>query len=367
MNDKSVLKSTWAAAFTVASVWFGTHVGGGFASGNQVIQYYSNYGYTSVIFPILAMGILAIVMYIMVKFAKLSGFDNYKDTYSALYPKPWMEVFFEIFYIIIVLAAIASAVAGAGEVLANFIGLNYVGSTKIIMNLIIVAVLIILTIFGIKLVRAASTVLSIAIIVITALLVVFGLAADYDSIAAQITSQHNLQLAEYTNDIGSAIWKGVLVYAGFQCVSIPPMIAASQDLSLKGIKKAHILGWLMNGLALAASGWMLTKWYPLLASMQTAGKEFLAAGSGSPSLHMQTHWASPTRPCLTSSASSGCLLHSASCCSAHSCPPASPSFTPSSSASRASSSPKPSRTTRFAAYSLQPSLSPSASASRCSA
>ena len=31
MNDKSVLKSTWAAAFTVASVWFGTHVGGGFA------------------------------------------------------------------------------------------------------------------------------------------------------------------------------------------------------------------------------------------------------------------------------------------------------------------------------------------------
>ena len=149
MNDKSVLKSTWAAAFTVASVWFGTHVGGGFASGNQVIQYYSNYGYTSVIFPILAMGILAIVMYIMVKFAKLSGFDNYKDTYSALYPKPWMEVFFEIFYIIIVLAAIASAVAGAGEVLANFIGLNYVGSTKIIMNLIIVAVLIILTIFGV--------------------------------------------------------------------------------------------------------------------------------------------------------------------------------------------------------------------------
>ena len=277
MNDKSVLKSTWAAAFTVASVWFGTHVGGGFASGNQVIQYYSNYGYTSVIFPILAMGLLAVVMYIMMKFAKLSGFTNYKDTYAALYPKPWMEIFFEIFYIIIVLAAMASAVAGAGEVLANFIGVPYVGAGKVTMNLVIVAVLIILTIFGIKLVRAASTVLSVAIIVITALLVIFGLTADYDSIAAQITSQHNLQLAEYTNDIGSAIWKGVLVYAAFQCVSIPPMIAAANELSLKGVKKANILGWLMNGLALAASGWMLTKWYPLLASLHSAGKEFLAA------------------------------------------------------------------------------------------
>ena len=277
MNDKSVLKSTWAAAFTVASVWFGTHVGGGFASGNQVIQYYSNYGYTSVIFPILAMGLLAVVMYIMMKFAKLSGFTNYKDTYAALYPKPWMEVFFEIFYIVIVLAAMASAVAGAGEVLANFIGVPYVGAGKVTMNLVIVAVLIILTIFGIKLVRAASTVLSVAIIVITALLVIFGLTVDYDSIAAQLTSQFNVELAEYTNATATAIWKGVLVYAAFQCVSIPPMIAAANELSLKGVKKANILGWLMNGLALAASGWMLTKWYPLLASLQSAGKEFLAA------------------------------------------------------------------------------------------
>lgn len=277
MNDKNVLKSTWAAAFTVASVWFGTHVGGGFASGNQVIQYYSNYGYTSVIFPILAMGLLAIVMYIMMKFAKLSGFNNYKDTYAALYPKPWMEVFFEIFYIVIVLAAMASAVAGAGEVLANFIGVNYVGSGKVIMNLVIVAILIILTIFGIKLVRAASTVLSVAIIAITILLVVFGLTADYDSIVAQFTAQYDIQLAEYTHATGTAIWKGVLVYAAFQCVSIPPMIAAAHDLSLKGVKKANFLGWLMNGLALAASGWMLTKWYPLLASLQNAGKEFLAA------------------------------------------------------------------------------------------
>ena len=277
MNDKSVLKSTWAAAFTVASVWFGTHVGGGFASGNQVIQYYSNYGYTSVIFPILAMGLLAVVMYIMMKFAKLSGFTNYKDTYAALYPKPWMEVFFEIFYIVIVLAAMASAVAGAGEVLANFIGVPYVGAGKVTMNLVIVAALIILTIFGIKLVRAASTVLSVSIIVITALLVVFGLTADYDSIAAQLTSQYNVELAEYTNATATAIWKGVLVYAAFQCVSIPPMIAAANELSLKGVKKANILGWLMNGLALAASGWMLTKWYPLLASLDNAGKEFLAA------------------------------------------------------------------------------------------
>ena len=97
-------KYSWGAAFTVASVWFGTHVGGGFASGNQIIQYYAQYGWTAVIFPLLAMALLAGVMYIMMKFAKLNGYDNYKDTYRALYPKPWMEIFFEFFYVVILLA-----------------------------------------------------------------------------------------------------------------------------------------------------------------------------------------------------------------------------------------------------------------------
>ena len=149
--DNNKLKSSWAAAFTVASVWFGTHVGAGFATGNQVVNYFVQYGWTAAIFPLLAMGILAVVMYIMMKFAKLNGFDNYKDTYRALYPKPWMEVFFEIFYIIIILAAVASCVDGAGGIVKSLIDLP-----DIICNLVIIALLILLSIFGVKLIIQAS-------------------------------------------------------------------------------------------------------------------------------------------------------------------------------------------------------------------
>lgn len=193
MNNKAA-KGTWAAAFTVGSVWFGTHVGGGFASGNQVVSYFAQYGMWAAVLPIIAMGILALVMYTVMKFAKLNGFTNYKDTFSALYPKPWMEVFFEIFYIVILLAAVAAAVAGAGEVLANFFGVDYsVTANKLIFNLIIVAVLIILSIFGVKLVIAASTVLSIAILISTAVVVIAGFAADFDAISANLLAQNGLE------------------------------------------------------------------------------------------------------------------------------------------------------------------------------
>ena len=91
MENKN-LKNSWAIGFTVASVWFGTHVGGGFASGNQVIGYFAQFGpVPALIYPLIAMGLLAIIMHIMLKFARLNGFTNYKDTYAALYPSPKME------------------------------------------------------------------------------------------------------------------------------------------------------------------------------------------------------------------------------------------------------------------------------------
>lgn len=283
MNNKAA-KGTWAAAFTVASVWFSTHVGGGFASGNQVVNYFSQYGWLAVVFPIIAMGILALCMYVVMKFAKLNGFTNYKDTFSALYPKPWMEVFFEIFYIVILLAAVAAAVAGAGEVLANFFGVDYsITANKLLFNLLIVAVLIILSIFGVKLVVAASTVLSIAILISTAVVVIAGFAADFDAISAELLAANSLQPVPYTDEPLKAAFLGIVVYAAFQCVSIPAMIAAGEGLTLKGIKRANILGWLMNGLALAASAAMLCRWYPLLASLQAGGVAgFTTAASGIP-------------------------------------------------------------------------------------
>ena len=143
--------------------------------------------------------------------------------------------------------------------------------------------LIILSIFGVKLVIAASTVLSIAILISTAVVVIAGFAADFDAISANLLAQNSITAAPYVDNAGEAIWRGVLVYAAFQCVSIPAMIAAGEGLTLKGVKRANILGWLMNGLALAASTAMLSRWYPLLKALQDGGVAgFTTAANGIP-------------------------------------------------------------------------------------
>lgn len=282
MENKK-LTSSWGVAFTVASVWFGTHVGGGFASGNQVVGYFSKYGpITALIFPIITMGLLALTMHIMLKFARLNGFTNYKDTYSALYPTPKLEFLFEIFYIIIILAAVAAAVAGAGEVVANFLGLEYVGSVRRICNLVVVVILVLLSIYGVKVVAAASTVLSVAIMISTAVIVVMGVVVANDGTLVALLEQYKLQAVPYDSNIGAAVWRGIIIYAAFQCVSIPAMIAASGEMTTTGTKRACILGWLMNGIALGISGYMLAKWYPLLAALKSAGVEGFKNALGIP-------------------------------------------------------------------------------------
>jgi uncharacterized membrane protein YkvI len=272
-NPKFNTKGSILAAYTTASLWFGTHVGGGFASGNQVVQYFAQYGSGGWLIPVIAMGLLAVVMYIYMEFAHLNGFDNFKDTFEHLYPVPKMEILWEIFNIVVVLAACASAVAGAGNVLANFMGINYEGKNVILMNLVIVAILIVLTIFGIKLVMAASSILGIIIIIVTLVMIVTGFSADLDAITKSIVEANpgfQVNPDPYTHSMSSAIIRGIFVYAGFQCISLGPMIAGQPELTEGGIKKAAVIGWIMNGSALALSAAMLAKWYPLLKAMVDA-------------------------------------------------------------------------------------------------
>ena len=255
-NEKSaVTKGTFAAGFSVASVWFGTHVGAGFATGNQVITYYVQYGWTAVLYPLISMGILAYVIYTIMKFARLRGLDNYADTFRELWsPYPWLSITFEIFYIVIILAAVAAAISGAALLVDDVF--HFPGGTEetasLLSTILVAVLLILLCLFGVKLIIAASTVLTVGIIVTAGLMIIIGVANRPDEVMEAFSRPLVTP--------GKAFWQGVIIYCAFQCVSIPPMIAAAVTLNQKGVKKAGIFGGIMNGGMLALSGLMLLGW-----------------------------------------------------------------------------------------------------------
>ena len=214
-------------------------------------------------------------------YAKCKGFTNYKDVFKSVYPKPWMEVFFEIFYIVIILAAVAGCITGAAQIIASIVGETNYGAAGFegitwTFNIVATVGIILLCIFGVNLIRILSTGLTVAIITTAIIVGVVGLAMS-GTIDSILAANPQIEAASHVSNMGEAAWRGIIIYAAFQCVSLPTMISGSENLSLKGVKRAAILGWIMNGGILAFSAVMLSKWYPLLQGMANAGPEVYSA------------------------------------------------------------------------------------------
>ena len=62
MSSDVSKKVSLGTCFSIASVWFGSHAGGGFASGNQATQYFVQFGWYAPIMAAAAMILLGFVL-----------------------------------------------------------------------------------------------------------------------------------------------------------------------------------------------------------------------------------------------------------------------------------------------------------------
>lgn len=249
MSGENTKKASFATLFSVASVWFGSHAGGGFATGNQATQFYVQYGWYAPIMAVLSMAILAVVLRNVMVMANNHGYTSYKPVFEEMWaPYSKLEILFEIYFYIIVICAVSAAIAGAASLLVDY-GIPYgVG-----VALIGVAVLV-LVMFGAGLVARASAVMSVIILICVFIIYILGIAGRSEQLSQVLAAK------EYTN-FGTALWK-VLVYAGFQSVVIPAMIGTGAVLKTKkNASRAVFIGFLMNGIALGLSCVMLLAWY----------------------------------------------------------------------------------------------------------
>lgn len=250
MDNKQTV--SWGTIFSVASVAFGIHVGGGFATGNQTVNFFVKYGWTAIIFPIIAVLLMNLVFRSGLLSAQLNQAANYREwADGAYYPiHRVMGLVYEICYIVIVIMAVSTSVAGAGSLLETY-GIPYLAGI-----VIAGAVFLLITIFGKELLAKASSFMTVCIVICMLILCVVGLTLPGGDLGAA---------AEVSNaplGVGAAVW-GMLQYVGYQAYTAATLSPYASTLKNKsGVNRMVCVNFLINGAMLFLSTMMLMRWYP---------------------------------------------------------------------------------------------------------
>lgn len=246
-------KVTMAMAFSVGFVLFSSHAGGGFATGNQANTYYVGLGWLGPVAAVISMLLLTLTMRQAMVMYNSRRITSTKKLFETLFhPFDKIELLFEVFFYIMVLMAIAAAISGAATALNTYFSLNYyVGIVAV--GLVVMA----LTIFGAGLVRAASTYMGIAILVSAIAIYIVGVFKAPETVGSVVR-------ADFAENGFSALPKAItnaFVYAGFQCVTLPTLIACGTTMtSKKDCAKSMWISFAMNAVALTLSVFMLMGW-----------------------------------------------------------------------------------------------------------
>ena len=256
-NDKKSNASLFAM-FSVASVLFGWHAGGGFATGNQANQFYVISGWLGPVSALLAMLLLTLTVRQAMTMYNRFGLTSYRGLFEKLYhPFDKIELVFEVYYYIMVLMATSSSIAGAGTLLVDAFKMPYM-----IAILVIGVILMILTLFGADLVRKASSVMSVLILVCALTIFIYGIYLKRAEIAAVYAAPTDWSL------LPQAVLKS-FQYAGFQCASIPTMIACGTVLkNRKECGKSMWISFAMNSVAICLSVFMLLGWKSVYTAIE---------------------------------------------------------------------------------------------------
>lgn len=244
-------------SFGVATVWFSTHCGAGFASGTQELQFFANHGWFGTLMPILTFILIAITYYVGLETARQTdkwGYDAWSKEAYGKYAKIFTPAM-DISVIITTIAASAATIASGG-LLVN----QYLGLPVLVGSVFMVVVVTLLVIFGEELVRKNATIMTIMILAIISIVIISGLIKFGPDIARLFSEGYvnpnatkwGISASDQTvpGNIGnSLLW--ALTYAGFQISAIGGITASFKGGQYKEeAKGAMIIGCIMNILML---------------------------------------------------------------------------------------------------------------------
>ena len=138
-----ISKDKMSVTVGVAFVWFTTQFGGGFASGNQLRQYFVQFGVWAFATCILAQFIGAFYQWYGLRYAKKHNVYDYRSFNNSFYGKysPIFSNLYELVYIVTICVAPAAAFATGVSTMESAFGINHwVGTAFVGVFIFIVAV-----------------------------------------------------------------------------------------------------------------------------------------------------------------------------------------------------------------------------------
>lgn len=250
-NQKS---SSVGTAFAMAAVWFATHSGGGFATGNQEVNYFVKYGWFSVFLPLIAMILLgwghrnALVL---AKDFKTYDYKSFGDALFHPYEK-YFSIVFELGFIMLIACGVSTSIAGAGSLLKSTLGIPY-GFGIVTVGVI----LLLLTIFGSGLIIRVLNLKTYFIIITLFILCVLGIQMGAFNFHQILISQET-----FGTNWFDAVWYA-LIYIGFQAFTVLPIISVSHNIKTTGdCNRFMLFGTILNGVFLTVICIMLLGFSP---------------------------------------------------------------------------------------------------------
>ena len=238
-------KNKMPIAIGVAFVWFTTQFGGGFASGNQLRQYFVNFGVWAFLTCVMAQAIGAFYQWYALKYAKKHNLYDYRSFNNHFYGKyaPILSNLYELVYLVTICVAPAAAFATGVATMQTAFGINYwVGTVFTAIFIFIVAV------YGTNVVRKVAATLS--VLIVAGLLVVYlpNIVVQWSDISRNVATS----LASPA-PVGKAFWTGI-VYAAFQLGSIGLLIQHAKPFTgPEEAKTSMVIGFFVNsGICLLA-------------------------------------------------------------------------------------------------------------------
>ncbi len=152
MEGGYIMKTNWKAAFQIAAVYVGTVVGAGFATGREIVEFFTRFGFIGLIGILISGYIFISQGSKLMRISAKIGATSYQEFNIFLFGRVFGSII-NVIMLIMLLGVCAVMLSGAGAVFSEQLGLSR--SFGLILTL---SLSIIVMIVGIKGLFAANTI-----------------------------------------------------------------------------------------------------------------------------------------------------------------------------------------------------------------